>query len=383
MKEKAVFGWVWVCMSVITIQAEEVATVVFGGLIVTMEPGAPAPIENGWMSISEEGRILEIGSGAVPESIVARETIDAGGKIIIPGFISAHSHLWSAPFRGIASESNLYDWIGAAHMPFYPYYEKGDFYNYTLFGGLDFLSHGITACYNWVSNNGYDYDHWMEHLEAQLDMEQRFILGWAMDTTESDAVNRERLEAYLERAETLKESHPNMLGVSLSAVGLLQGDTDIPFKEGKLMQDYQLDAQVHYLEAPNVKHQQHNEFAILKASGMLCDQLHFAHFIHTTDQILEESVAAGVRMAWNPLSNGRLASGLADIPKYQRLGLRIGMGARWPSEWGSFRSIREYANGDVCHSYEIRVCSGHDPVSCVSHAHNRECCYAECGRSYW
>ena len=31
-------------------------------------------------------------------------------------------------------------------------------------------------------------------------------------------------------------------------------------------------------------------------------------------------------MVWNPLSNGRLASGLADIPKYRRAGLRIGMG---------------------------------------------------------
>lgn len=161
MKVKAGFGWLCVCMSVIMVRAEEVATVVFGGMIVTMEPGAPAPIENGWMSISEEGRILEIGSGAVPESIVAKETIDAAGKIIIPGFISTHSHLWSAPFRGIASESNLYGWLDQFHTPFYPYYEEGDFYNYTLYGGLDFLSHGITACYNWVSNNGYDYDRWL------------------------------------------------------------------------------------------------------------------------------------------------------------------------------------------------------------------------------
>jgi cytosine/adenosine deaminase-related metal-dependent hydrolase len=31
-------------------------------------------------------------------------------------------------------------------------------------------------------------------------------------------------------------------------------------------------------------------------------------------------------MVWNPLSNGRLASGVADIPKYRKLGIRIGMG---------------------------------------------------------
>jgi cytosine/adenosine deaminase-related metal-dependent hydrolase len=31
-------------------------------------------------------------------------------------------------------------------------------------------------------------------------------------------------------------------------------------------------------------------------------------------------------MSWNPLSNGRLASGVADIPKYRKLGIRVGMG---------------------------------------------------------
>jgi cytosine/adenosine deaminase-related metal-dependent hydrolase len=31
-------------------------------------------------------------------------------------------------------------------------------------------------------------------------------------------------------------------------------------------------------------------------------------------------------MVWNPLSNGRLASGTADIPKYLKMGVRVGMG---------------------------------------------------------
>ncbi len=31
-------------------------------------------------------------------------------------------------------------------------------------------------------------------------------------------------------------------------------------------------------------------------------------------------------MTWNPLSNGRMASGVADIPKYLKMGIRVGMG---------------------------------------------------------
>jgi len=31
-------------------------------------------------------------------------------------------------------------------------------------------------------------------------------------------------------------------------------------------------------------------------------------------------------MSWNPLSNGRLASGLSDIPRYRKAGIIVGMG---------------------------------------------------------
>ncbi len=293
--------------------------------ILTMAPGETAPIE-GWFAVDAEGKIADIAPGTVPAGISAETEIDASGKIILPGFISAHSHLWSAPFRGIASESTLYGWIAAAHTPFGPYYQEGDFYTFTQYGGLDFLSHGITTNYNWVNNNGYDYDHWMEQFEAQLSLKQRFILGWAIDVTESEAVNRKRLKAFLKKGKSLEKDNSHLLGLSLSALGLLRGDTEFPFWEGRMIQDFDLDAQAHYLEAPDIIPIQQKQFSILEESGMLSDKLHFAHFIHTNDQILEKTVAAGARMSWNPLSNGRLASGLADIPKYQQYGLRIGMG---------------------------------------------------------
>ncbi|MEM9026457.1 MAG: amidohydrolase family protein [Verrucomicrobiota bacterium] len=299
---------------------------IHGGTIVPMEPDQRDPID-GWMLVGVDGTIQELAAGEPdPKLIETSESIDASGKIIIPGFISAHSHLWSAPFRGIASESNLLDWIEAAHSPFTPYYQDKDFYIFTQYGALDFLSHGITTCYNWVWNNGWDYEHWIEQFEAQLSIDQRFIFGWALDVTDTEEANRTRLKAFLEEAKTLKAENPHLLKASLSALGMLFGDTELPYWEGKLMKDFGLDAQAHYLEDPAIKHRQQGEFSIMEKAGMICDQLHLAHFIHTNDHILQKSSDAGVRMVWNPLSNGRLGSGLADIPKYKQFGLQIAMG---------------------------------------------------------
>jgi 5-methylthioadenosine/S-adenosylhomocysteine deaminase len=50
------------------------------------------------------------------------------------------------------------------------------------------------------------------------------------------------------------------------------------------------------------------------------------HFIPTDPYIIAQTGHAGAAMSWNPLSNGRLASGVPDIPVYLQAGIRVGMG---------------------------------------------------------
>jgi cytosine/adenosine deaminase-related metal-dependent hydrolase len=42
--------------------------------------------------------------------------------------------------------------------------------------------------------------------------------------------------------------------------------------------------------------------------------------------MIAQAGAVHAGMSWNPLSNGRLGSGFADIPKYLKAGVQIGMG---------------------------------------------------------
>jgi cytosine/adenosine deaminase-related metal-dependent hydrolase len=61
-------------------------------------------------------------------------------------------------------------------------------------------------------------------------------------------------------------------------------------------------------------------------AGTLGPNQFFGHFIHTNDEIVTKTAAAKSGMSWQPLSNGRLGSGIADIPKYLKHGLKVGMG---------------------------------------------------------
>lgn len=302
----------------------QVSLLVENAILVTMDETNREPFL-GWFSVDASGRIAEIAAGKPPATLIASNRLDATGKIVIPGMISAHSHLWSAPFRGIAVDQNLLGWLAAAHAPFSEHYQAGDFAAYTRYGALDFLSHGITTCYNWVWNPGVPEAFFLEQFEAQRGLEQRFVFGWALDARLDEATNRKNLAAFLAHARPLV-GQGSLLDVSLSALGLLRGPEPFPQWEGRWLKEFGLDAQSHYLEEPSIQVEQRAQWSILKAAGLVGTNMMFAHFIHTDDAILKETAAAGARMVWNPLSNGRLASGLADIPKYRKLGVAVGMG---------------------------------------------------------
>ena len=65
-----------------------------------MKPGQTEPFV-GYILVGNDGKIKAIGKGNPPPGTQAQTTYDAKGRFVLPGFISAHSHL---------SESAFADW---------------------------------------------------------------------------------------------------------------------------------------------------------------------------------------------------------------------------------------------------------------------------------
>ena len=72
-----------------------------------MKPGQTEPFI-GYVLVGDDGKIKAIGRGNPPAGMVARTTYDAKGKFVLPGFISAHSHLSESAFRGLATDQYVY-----------------------------------------------------------------------------------------------------------------------------------------------------------------------------------------------------------------------------------------------------------------------------------
>src|SRR5580765_4569358 len=83
---------------------------IVGGTVVTMDKDRRL-IEDGAVAI-KDGKIAMVGKrAAVTFHLTAKQTINAAGKVIIPGLINTHTHVPMVLFRGIADDLDLNEWL--------------------------------------------------------------------------------------------------------------------------------------------------------------------------------------------------------------------------------------------------------------------------------
>jgi 5-methylthioadenosine/S-adenosylhomocysteine deaminase len=309
-------------------------------LILTMASGQRDPI-NGYLAVAADGRILTVAAGDPPASLQSAQSWDAGGHWVLPGFISAHSHLWQSAFRGLAADQTLPGWITAVYQERADKALPEDYYWFTLDGALDHLQHGVTSAYNFTYGGDFNgnqakappekYDE--SEFRAETDSGIRFVhgidVGWATRPNAQRPFGAQQarvpLKEFLEWSSAQPKSSA-FLSVMINGFVAFNSTYEQARMEKVLMDEFHLGNQAHYLEAPETQYEEQSKFRWFLDSGMLSKQLIFGHFIHTNSYILAESAKAGASMSWNPLSNGRLASGVADIPAYLKAGVRVGMG---------------------------------------------------------
>src|SRR5687768_2667895 len=88
----------------------QVDLLVLGGTVVTMNQGREVIAEGG--VAVKAGEIVAVGTRAeISGKYVGHQTINAAGRIIIPGLINGHTHVPMVLFRGLADDLDLQEWL--------------------------------------------------------------------------------------------------------------------------------------------------------------------------------------------------------------------------------------------------------------------------------
>lgn len=282
----------------------------------------------GYMVV-EDDRIARLGEGVAP-AVADAQQIDLNGLWVVPGFVSAHSHLWQSGFVGLAPNSNLEDWLDALYGQVAPTLSPDTMGSLTRRGALAHACNGITTVFNFSGpdNDGSgkaDREQWRAANGSGI----RFVHGItarAIGPQWSAEQALRRIQAFA----TWTENQPKtsmQLGTALAGIATHEPQPEAQAQvEADILRRFDWHAQYHYLESPDSSPGERERYSALRNAGLIGPKTSLAHFVHADTALLSDIASLGATMSWNPLSNGRLGSGTPDIPSYVQHGMVIGMG---------------------------------------------------------
>lgn len=310
-------------------------------LLVPVADTGPAWL-HGWLTVGDDGRITGLGAGAPPAvvgDVLDGPVVDVGGAIVAPGFVSAHSHLFTSGFRGIAPTSTLYPWVQAM-MEVLAHTGADDVYWATAHGACDFLANGVTSAYNFLQGRiVWLYDgarmtaaavnppeYAVRQCAAAADAGLRVVN--AFPTDDEAMTDDETAGVFADLVAGSADVVPPDQHLGASVMGAVQwaATPRTARLEVAVMDAHGITNQAHFVETAESVAEQQAKFAWYRDAGALRPEFVFGHFVHPTDEMVDVAAAAGCGMSWQATSNGRLGSGFADVVRLRRAGMRVGLG---------------------------------------------------------
>jgi 5-methylthioadenosine/S-adenosylhomocysteine deaminase len=298
----------------------------------------------------QDGRIAAVGGEAAARSDA--EIFDAGGLLVVPGFVNAHCHSHDTLLRGLFEELPLELW-GQTAFPFHWSPRSTEEVSVrTLLHGAECLRSGITTLQDMVTIVDFDLDHAraVASAYARLGIDaivapQFSDLAPAAGIPFADAAFSPRLQSVLGRAPDAASIRRGVLaildepageGVSW-ALGPVQPQLcsdDLLAWVSSLAAERDLRIFTHLYETRTEAVLARKTLASddgsmvrrLSRVGLAGPRLTIAHGVWITRPEIAELAARGVSLASNPVTNLKLLNGVAPVARYAEAGVTIGLG---------------------------------------------------------
>ena len=298
--------------------------IIKGGTVLPMAPGS-APIVDGAVAIAGDA-IVDLGSAAdVGHRFTARTTLDAGGGIIMPGLINTHTHLAMTVLRGFADDLALATWLQKHIWPAERAIMNAETVTLgTLIAAAESLQAGVTCVCDM-------YFH-AEHVIAALTraglraVVPESLIDFPTPSCPTPEVALERQRAIL----GAYRDHPLIVPAVAPHAPYSVGAANL-VKEAELSDEFGAPLIIHVAETRWEVEKIQSEkgltpVAYLAELGILSERTVAAHCVHVSEGDLDTLAEFDVGVASNPVSNLKLASGIAPVPQMLERGIKVSIG---------------------------------------------------------
>ena len=273
----------------------------------------------------KDGKISYIGTEAPQEQ--AEKVIDGRGMIAMPGLVNTHSHAAMSLMRGYADDYVLQEWLNDHVFPIEGKLVGDDVYWAMLWAQAEMLATGTIAYTDM-------YMHLPKMAQAAVDGGLYANIsngamcfnpaGYCFDTDGVTGQNREVLERFHQADNGRVKLDVSIHAEYTSFPGLWQDFSAYAAENG-------LNMHIHLSET-RAEHENciakygKTPAAILAENGVFNTRATAAHCVWVSDADMDLLREKQVTVAHNPVSNLKLASGIAPVARMLEKGVNVALG---------------------------------------------------------
>ncbi len=307
-------------------QPNEADILIAGGTLLTMSSKMEI-IEDSIIGI-KDGIIVAVEkrSDQKKASYPAKEMIDAGGCIVMPGLVNTHTHLPMVCFRGLADDLPLMEWLTKHIFPAEArFVNKKMIYDGAMLAMAEMILSGTTTfC------DGYFFENTIAEAVSATGMRAVVAQGFA-DFATPDNPKYERMMGAADRFVRRWKPHAPMITpaffchspytcspATLVNVKKAAREADILYLTHLLENKDEIDTIINRYGKKPVRH--------LYDMGILDEKTVAVHCNWITEEEMRIFADLGVRVSHNPESSMKLAAGVAPVPAMLKSGITVGLG---------------------------------------------------------
>jgi 5-methylthioadenosine/S-adenosylhomocysteine deaminase len=310
-------------------QAVGVDLLITNGTIVTMD-GERRIIEHGQIAVRGD-TIYAIGDSLLfLKGVQARQTIDAKGALVLPGFINGHTHAAMTLLRGLHDDVTLDDWLRKYIFPAEAKNVTEDFVRWgTRLAAAEQIRSGVTT----FADMYYFEDAVAEETKAAG---MRGVLGETfIDFPAPDNKTNAAMQEYTERFLKRWQGDP-LIHAAAAPHSIYTCSKKTLEDSAALARKYHAPILIHVAEMKkelddSLKQNGLTPVQDLDKVGVLGPNVVAAHCIFVDEKDRKILAERQVGCVHNPSSNMMLASGVAPVIEERAAGIAVGLGTDGPA----------------------------------------------------
>jgi len=306
--------------------SEKVAVdlLIVNGVLVTMSVEGSI-LEAGAVAV-KNGKIKDIGpSVELIDRYIANKIIDARNKIVMPGLVNTHTHVSMTLLRGLADDVPLKIWLEKHIWPAERKYIKSE----TVVLGAKLAFAEMLRSGTTTFNDMYFFAD--EIAKAAKQTRIRAVVGEGIMDFPTPSVDNPAEGLRLTEELIVKWQGDPLINIAVAPHSPYTCSEELLRKSKTLSDEYNVPLHIHVAETKQevedvLSKTGLSPVAYLNKQNFLRENVIAVHCVHLTRDEINMLADNNVGVAHNPISNAKLASGVAPIPELLKAGVRVGLG---------------------------------------------------------